>query len=322
MKRSSPRIKSMRTRFAHALFGVSLTAVCLGAALLIPMPVLAQVASWHTVEKPIEFVRGQKHWSESRSHYIVWQPDGNLVVARADGGYVWGFDSQPGLALWRVDRVVWQPDGNLVAYDPKGVNLWSALSKDPDRNARLVLQTNGALQIVSSQRGVVLWSSDGKLSLPAAAPAATAPAPAAPKPAAIREGVNYTIQSMMTGKCYDAPDDRSHQWDCHGGAWQQWRFEQGKGSGTYQIVSSYTGKCLEVERSEGDSAGVVRVATCQGSANQAVRLEPHGDVFAIRFVHSGKCLNIPRASLGNGDKWQQWLCYNGDAGQLFKITAK
>lgn len=321
MECPSSRIKPMRTWLAHALFGVSLTAVCLGATLLIPVPAFAQAASWHTREQPIEFVRGQKHWSESRSHYIVWQPDGNLVVARADGGYVWGFDSQPGLALWRVDRVIWRPDGNLAAYDSKGVNLWSALSKNPDPNARLVLQSNGALQIVSPQRGV-LWSSNGKLSLPAA-PVATAPAPATPKPAAIREGVNYTIQSMKTGKCYDAPDDRSHQWDCHGNASQQWRFED-RGSGNYRIVSSHTGKCLEVEGSKSDNGGVVRVATCRDSAsqNQIVRLEPHDNVFAIRFVHSRKCLDIPTNALKNRDKWQQWLCYKGNAGQLFKITAK
>lgn len=315
------RIKPMRTRLAHALFGASLTAVCLGAALLAPVPALAQVAAWQTAAQPIEFVRGQKQWSETRSHYVVWQSDGNLVVTRADGGYVWGFDSQPGLALWRVDRVVWQPDGNLVAYDPKGVNLWSALSKNPDRNARLVLQSTGALQIVSPQRGV-LWSSDGKLSLPAAAAsAAPAPAPAAPKPAAIREGVNYTIQSIKTGKCYDAPDDRPHQWDCHGSASQQWRFED-QGSGTYRIVSSYTGKCLEVERYNPDNnAGVMRVAACQRSAKQSIFLEPHGNVFAIRFAQTRMCLDIPRASLENGDEWHLWRCYNGDAGQLFKITA-
>lgn len=185
MELPSSSIKPMRTRLAHALFGASLTAVCLGATLLAPVPALAQAAAWQAGAQPIEFVRGQRHWSESRSHFVVLNPDGNLVVARADGGYVWGFDTQPNIDHRLVGRVVWQPDGNLAAYDSKGGYLWSALSRDTDRNARLVLQSNGALQIISPQRGV-LWSSDGNRSAPAAAPVATAPAPApapAPKPA-------------------------------------------------------------------------------------------------------------------------------------------
>ncbi|WP_282275701.1 hypothetical protein [Stenotrophomonas sp. PS02297] len=181
MELPSPRIKPMRTRLAHALLGASLTAVGLGAALLAPVPALAQVAAWQTGAQPIEFVRGHKHWSETRSHFVVLNPDGNLVVAKADGGYVWGFDTQPNIDHRLVGRVAWQPDGNLVAYDAKGGYLWSALSKDPDSRSRLVLQSNGALQIVSPQRGV-LWSSDGKLSAPGAAPVTTVPAPA-PKPA-------------------------------------------------------------------------------------------------------------------------------------------
>ena len=172
MKRPSPRIKPMRTRLAHALFGASLMAVCLGATLLVPVPALAQVAAWQAAAQPIEFVRGQKHWSETLSFFVVLNPDGNLVVARADGGYVWGFDTQPNIDHRLVGRVVWQPDGNLVAYDSKGGYLWSALSKDLDSNARLVLQTSGALQIVSPKRGV-LWST------PAATPVAPAPAPVA-----------------------------------------------------------------------------------------------------------------------------------------------
>ena len=196
MKHPSAHIKPMRTRLAHALFGASLAAACLGATMLVPAPAFAQAASWQAGQQPIEFVRGQKYWSESRRHFVVWQPDGNLVVARADGGYVWGFDSQPNLALWRVGRVVWQPDGNLVAYDPKGGYLWSALTREPDRNARLVLQSNGALQIVSPQRGV-LWSSDGNRSAPAAAPVATVPAPA-PKPAPATATGNATQQATAT----------------------------------------------------------------------------------------------------------------------------
>lgn len=136
-------------------------------------------------------------------------------------------------------------------------------------------------------------------------------------PQGIRPGVGYTLQSKATNKCYDAPDDRSHQWDCHGKAWQQWRFED-QGSDTWRIVNSHTGKCLEIEGGKTDNAGAVRVADCNGGNNQKVRLEARGDAHAIKFVHSNKCLDVPKASLANGDKWHQWDCHNGN-NQLFKL---
>lgn len=179
MKTFIPRTKPMRARLARSLLGASLTAVCLGVTALIPTHATAQTAAWQTQQRPFEFVRGKKHWSASRSHFVGLNPDGNLVVAKADGGYVWGFDTQPNIDHTRVGRVVWQPDGNLAAYGADGSYLWSALTQNTDSSARLVLQPNGALQIVSPQRGV-LWSSDGHLSV--AAPATPAPPAAAPAP--------------------------------------------------------------------------------------------------------------------------------------------
>ncbi|MFM2288966.1 MAG: hypothetical protein RL684_2109 [Pseudomonadota bacterium] len=178
MTQLPPGIERLRRLLARSLLGASLTAACLGATtMLAPGYALAQTAVWQAQQQPVEFVRGQKYWSGSRSHFVVLKPDGNLVVAKADGGYVWGFDTQPNIDFRRVGRVVWQPDGNLVAYAANGGYLWSALTKDPDPGARLVLQSNGALQIVSQRRGV-LWSSDGNRS--AAAPAEPMPAPPAP----------------------------------------------------------------------------------------------------------------------------------------------
>lgn len=132
-----------------------------------------------------ELVRGQRYWSASGGHFLTLNPDGNLVVARADGGYVWGFDTQPNIDFRRVGRVVWQADGNLAAYAADGAYLWSALTENPDPNARLVLQANGALQIISGNQ--VRWTSMAA----AAAPARPAPAPAprpAPAPAPVRDG--------------------------------------------------------------------------------------------------------------------------------------
>lgn len=128
------------------------------------------------------FTRGERLYNAGGDHFLVLNPDGNLVIARADGGYVWGFDTQPNVDHTRVGRVDWQPDGNLAAYDRNGQYLWSALTQNPDPAGRLVLQPNGALQIVSATRGV-LWSSNGDLSAVRAADVRQAPAAPSPSPA-------------------------------------------------------------------------------------------------------------------------------------------
>jgi hypothetical protein len=94
------------------------------------------------------------------NHFITLNPDGNFVVAReADDGYVWGFDSV-GVNYPQVARVEMQSDGNLAAYDANSGYIWSALTENPDPNARLILLPTGTLQLYSDDRGV-LWSSDG-----------------------------------------------------------------------------------------------------------------------------------------------------------------
>lgn len=103
-----------------------------------------------------ELVRGQRYWSPAGDHFLVLNPDGNLVVARANGDYVWGFDTQ-GIDFPRVGTVIFQEDGNLAAYAEDGSYIWSALTENPDPSAQLVLQPNGALQLATPDR--VLWTS-------------------------------------------------------------------------------------------------------------------------------------------------------------------
>jgi fibro-slime domain-containing protein len=68
-----------------------------------------------------ELVRGQRYYSPSGEHFLTLNPDGNLVVARANGDYVWGFDTQ-GVDFPRVGTVVFQEDGNLAAYAEGAMN--------------------------------------------------------------------------------------------------------------------------------------------------------------------------------------------------------
>ncbi len=104
-----------------------------------------------------ELVRGERYWSPSGAYFLTLNEDGNLVVARADGGYVWGLDTQPNVEFMRIARVVWQEDGNLAAYADDGSYVWSALTENPDPTALLMLQPDGALQIVAGT--ALMWSS-------------------------------------------------------------------------------------------------------------------------------------------------------------------
>lgn len=108
------------------------------------------------IKKGTDLVRGQRLWSQSGKHFLVLNPDGNLVVARADGGYVWGFNTQKDVDYRKVGRVTWQTDGNLAAYTADGKFVWSALHSNPDPNAELFLAPNGLLQIISGTK--ILWS--------------------------------------------------------------------------------------------------------------------------------------------------------------------
>lgn len=108
-------------------------------------------------------VRGQQYWSQSGKHYLVFQSDGNLVVYRADGGYVWGLDRQPGVNFQKIGRVTWQADGNLAAYAADNGYVWSALNQNPDSSARLVINAEGVLQIVAGNR--VMWSASSPRSM-------------------------------------------------------------------------------------------------------------------------------------------------------------
>lgn len=136
-----------------------------------------------------EFTRGQRYWAPDGSHFVTLNPDGNLVVARADGGYVWGFDTQ-GVDVPRVGGVIFQEDGNLAAYAEDGSYVWSALHENPDPVSLLLLQPNGALQIATPDR--VLWSS---IPYDPAAPAVASNDPGAPAPVEPEETGNVLPQT-------------------------------------------------------------------------------------------------------------------------------
>jgi WD40 repeat protein len=141
-------------------------------AAAVPQENVFPLSTGHTI------VQGQKYDSPSGDHYLIFQPDGNVVVYTAADQYVWGLQSETDKYA-EAQSVKMQEDGNFVIRGANDEYIWSALDENPDASAFLTLTPQGVLQLVSGDTGKILWASDGDLA--AATPAATATsAPTAP----------------------------------------------------------------------------------------------------------------------------------------------
>ena len=102
-------------------------------------------------------VRGQKYVSESGNHYLIFQPDGNLVIYTADDRFFWGLQDLT-KEYQQAETVQMEAGGNFVVRGPDNKQIWSALQATPDASASLTLTSDGALQLVAGG-GDTLWSS-------------------------------------------------------------------------------------------------------------------------------------------------------------------
>lgn len=104
-----------------------------------------------------DLVQGQRYYNAARTHYMVYQADGNVVVYTAADGYVWGLESVTS-SYGQITRVSVTADGNFVAYGSSGV-IWSALESGAGARARLGLTERGVLQLRAQQ--TLAWTSRG-----------------------------------------------------------------------------------------------------------------------------------------------------------------
>ncbi|WP_143537319.1 CAP domain-containing protein [Rubrivirga sp. SAORIC476] len=102
-----------------------------------------------------ELIRDHLYLSPSGSHFLLFRPDGDLVVVDTDGQIVWGLGGM-GVAVQGADRAAMQPDGTLAVYAADGARLWSALADAPGPGAALTISADGDLQIVTEAGPV--WS--------------------------------------------------------------------------------------------------------------------------------------------------------------------
>ncbi len=121
------------------------------------------------------------------------------------------------------------------------------------------------------------------------------------------------ITNRNSGKCVDVVSASSAdgaeiiQWDCHGGANQQWE-ARSAGDGHVQLVSRHSGKCLDISgASTADNARVV-LWSCNSGTNQQWLLRDTDGYLEIVARHSGRCLDVIGSSTANGTRLQQYDC--------------
>jgi len=147
-------------------------------------------------------------------------------------------------------------------------------------------------------------------------------------------GYPYSIISENSGKClslqlpggyYDG--DPAQQWDCshiHMSLQGSWLLEPNAQSSTYRVISIHSGKCLEVNLSNGgkNNGDIVQQSKCTGGNNQKWSfISGSGGTSTITSLHSGKCLEVKLGSNGgmqDGDVIEQWDC-NVAKNQIWRL---
>ncbi|HLL67788.1 MAG TPA: trypsin-like serine protease [Micromonosporaceae bacterium] len=98
-------------------------------------------------------VRAQLVLRSPSGEYSLWfQEDGNLVVYRRDGGYVWETRTHGTGATEFYN----QGDGNLVLYRPDGEDVWDSCTST-DGPSTLWLQDDGNLVLYRNRDGIAVW---------------------------------------------------------------------------------------------------------------------------------------------------------------------
>ncbi|GAB3238815.1 RICIN domain-containing protein [Glycomyces halotolerans] len=130
-------------------------------------------------------------------------------------------------------------------------------------------------------------------------------------------GETTAITARHSGKCMDVVNGSSEdgaeiiQYDCHGGANQQWQL-QPTGGGYYQIVAWNSGKCIDVDGNSTSNGARIIQWPCNGGTNQQWELRDAGGGH-VQLVarHSGKCIDVSDGSNDNSARLQQYSCHDG-----------
>jgi hypothetical protein len=144
--------------------------------------------------------------------------------------------------------------------------------------------------------------------------------------AAIVPGEWSTVSSVNSGKCVDARAAASvnatvvQQYSCNQAASQQWQLQATSG-GYYRVnARNNAAQAWDVTNVSKADGGLVQLWAYSNGANQQW-LPVQETSGAYHFVNrnSGKCLDVPSASMADSVQLQQYTC-NGTNAQSFTIT--
>lgn len=139
---------------------------------------------------------------------------------------------------------------------------------------------------------------------PTPTPGTPTPTPGTPGTGTPGTPTGRAIVSALDGRCLDVPERRYQPgvrvttWDCHGGANQQWRIENG-------TVRTQSDQCLDVTWGATGNGTAVQLATCSGNPAQRWVLTAAGDLVNPQ---SDKCLDVVDHVRANGALLQIWQC--------------
>jgi hypothetical protein len=112
--------------------------------------------------KNVDMVRNKRYFSANSLYYFVWQDDGNLVLNKDNGEYVWSLDKSYKGPLRDIKTLRLQPDGNFVALNAAGGFLWSPLNANnqnpPNSPTELIATIDGKLWLIHRPSRKTLWS--------------------------------------------------------------------------------------------------------------------------------------------------------------------
>ncbi|WP_435822217.1 RICIN domain-containing protein [Actinacidiphila alni] len=162
------------------------------------------------------------------------------------------------------------------------------------------------------------------LVLPASAGLALVTAPGAG--AATLPTAPATVTGVGSGKCVDARAAATgngtavQQYTCNGSSAQQWQFTA-TDSGYYRIgVGSAPAQVWDVTNVSTADSAPTQLWLYGGGANQQwLPVQEAGGAFHFVNRNSGKCLDVPGASVADSVQLQQYTC-NGTAAQSFNVS--
>ncbi|GAA4894054.1 RICIN domain-containing protein [Streptomyces coeruleoprunus] len=170
----------------------------------------------------------------------------------------------------------------------------------------------------------------------ALAPALPSGADAAPRtqPVASTAKAGDGIEALKfihADKCADVPRGSGKlglqlvQWKCGGantnGSPNQWWRIKSAGNGNSWIMSTKTGKCMNVQRGSKAKGASVIQWHCNKQANTLWKVTKRGGNggWQAKNVKSGLCLNVRGASKSDGAKLIQWTCDGKNNSRFWRI---